>query len=129
MKKGLCVIIIAAILLVLGIVEQVLFAHMLRASKTSALVLQSLIVNEFETKQTLILENIDTFEGDWKYHENILCTFSINKEIEDVGMLIVKMRTATQHNQFYEAKQSVDLILFYLTEYDNIVSTRLQNIF
>lgn len=129
MNKGVSIIIIVALLLLIGVTEQVLFHNYIESSKQDASQIEMLIKTQFGIDPQGLNEQIEAFEKRWKKRENVLSTFSINKELEDIGTLLVKLKAAVQFNHERESNEQINLILFYLQEYKNINATRFQNIF
>ncbi|MFA6860401.1 MAG: DUF4363 family protein [Clostridia bacterium] len=128
MKKKWGIIIIVVVLFLVGLTEQIVYRTMLNNTIAEVQEIEEIVLTDF-SNQTLLLQKIDTIKENWTHREQILCTFSNHKEIQDVGISIVKLKNATENNDYEHAKENVDLIIFHLIGYSHIYGTNFQNIF
>lgn len=91
------------------------------------------IITILSTTEDLNSKNIPFFTDDlasyWKAKENILATFINNKEIEDIGIELNKLKTALNNSNKESYEESINLIKFYIKSYEHLFGVNFQNIF
>lgn len=91
------------------------------------------IISVLSTTDELNSENIYSLTDDlsqyWQKKEPILCTFINYKEIEDVGVEISRLKIALNNSNRDLYEESINLIKFYIKNYENIFGINFQNIF
>ena len=80
--------------------------------KTSNIV--SLLADTDDINTDDILFFTDDLTSYWTVKENILCTFINNKEIEDIGIELNKLKTAISNSNKESYEESLNLIKFYI---------------
>lgn len=65
----------------------------------------------------------------WKSKESILSTFVNQKELEDIGVEINKLKSSLKNSNKERYEESINLIKFYIESYENLFKITLQNVF
>ncbi len=129
MKKAINISIIILLLVGICVVEQVLADKYLADVESRIDKIYETFLTLDDINDTLLISQTNELESYWTSKENVLCNFVNHKDIEDIGVEINKMQTATKDNNKDQYYESLKLVKFYLTGYKHIIGISIQNIF
>lgn len=128
-RKIINVCIIIFIIASLCIVEQVLAQQYLKDLNTKTSYIQSILPTAESLNSNEIPYHTNDLHTYWDEKKNILSTFVNHKEIEDIGIEINKMKTAISNNDKEKYEESLNLIKYFISDYQYVVGINLQNLF
>lgn len=128
MKRSIYVITIVAILLAFGIYE-LLAVNSFISNMQNAV---GEIYNAFpQTESTItnLTEQITDLQHEWNKRENTLCLLHNHKDLSVTTDTITRLKVSVEQNQYYEAKQDLDLLLTQTTKLKHTMTFSVQNVF
>ena len=129
MKKFINITIIILLLIAVCVVEQVLAdKYLAEVEKRVDTIYENFIALD-DINNTKLIAQTNELEEYWTAKESVLCNFVNHKDIEDIGVEINKMQTATKDNNKDQYYESLKLVKFYLKGYKHVIGISIQNIF
>ena len=128
MKKAIHIVIIILIIFGFCLSEQLVANKLYNATKKQIEVIADLS-NSWENNLEKITVESQKLENMWKKRTMILWTFISHKELKELGVEINRLKSSAEENNsdlFYE---SLNLVFYYLDNYQTLTEINLQNIF
>lgn len=129
MKKAINITIIILLLIGICVLEQVLADKYLAEVEKRVDSIYTTFLSVDDINNTQLISQTNELEEYWTNKESILCNFVNHKDIEDIGVEINKMQTATKDNNKDQYYESLKLVKFYLKGYKHVIGISIQNIF
>lgn len=129
MKKAINITIIILLLIGICVLEQVLADKYLAEVESRIDSIYTTFLSVDNINNTQLISQTNELEEYWTNKESILCNFVNHKDIEDIGVEINKMQTATKDNNKDQYYESLKLVKFYLKGYKHVIGISIQNIF
>lgn len=129
MKKAINITIIILLLIGICVLEQVLADKYLAEVESRVDSIYTTFLSVDDINNTQLISQTNELEEYWTNKESILCNFVNHKDIEDIGVEINKMQTATKDNNKDQYYESLKLVKFYLKGYKHVIGISIQNIF
>ena len=129
MKKFINITIIILLLIAVCIVEQVLADKYLAEVEARVDTIYENFITLADINDTKLIAQTNELEEYWTAKESVLCNFVNHKDIEDIGVEINKMQTATKDSNKDQYYESLKLVKFYLKGYKHVIGISIQNIF
>ena len=129
MRKLINVIIIILFLVGICLTEQILADKYLNEMQEKMTTLNEYFISIEDIADTKLINDTNAINEFWTKKEEILCNFVNHKDIEDIGVELNKMQTATKNNDKNAYSESLKLIFFYLSAYRHVIGISIQNIF
>lgn len=129
MKKFINITIIILLLIAVCVVEQVLADKYLAEVEKRVDNIYENFISLDGINDTKLIAQTNELEEYWTAKESVLCNFVNHKDIEDIGVEINKMQTATKDNNKDQYYESLKLVKFYLKGYKHVIGISIQNIF
>lgn len=85
------------------------------------------VANEISSSN--FTQKISEIETLWNEKEQILCLIVNHKDMENVGEQIAKLKVLFSQNDKQKAEQELELLIYYIDNYEHFVSISLQNLF
>lgn len=129
MKKFINITIIILLLIAVCVVEQVLADKYLAEVEIRVDKIYENFIALDNINDTKLIAQTNELEEYWTAKESVLCNFVNHKDIEDIGVEINKMQTATKNSNKEQYYESLKLVKFYLMGYKHVIGISIQNIF
>ncbi len=129
MKKFINITIIILLLIAVCVVEQVLADKYLAEVEARVNTIYENFIALDDINDTKLIAQTNELEEYWTAKESVLCNFVNHKDIEDIGVEINKMQTATKDSNKDQYYESLKLVKFYLKGYKHVIGISIQNIF
>lgn len=129
MKKFINITIIILLLIAVCVVEQVLADKYLAEVEARVDTIYENFIALDDINDTKLIAQTNELEEYWTAKESVLCNFVNHKDIEDIGVEINKMQTATNNSNKEQYYESLKLVKFYLMGYKHVIGISIQNIF
>lgn len=129
MKKVINISIIILILVAICVTEQVLADKYLGEVENRVDKIYENFIALDDINNTMLISQTNELEEYWTAKESVLCNFVNHKDIEDIGVEINRMQTATKDNNKDQYYESLKLVKFYLMGYKHVIGISIQNIF
>ena len=129
MRKTINIIFIILFLIAICSTEQILANKYLSEMQTKVTALNEYFLSVDDIADTKLINDTNSLNEYWTKKEEILCNFVNHKDIEDIGIELNKMQTATKNNDKDAYNESLKLLFFYINAYHHVIGISLQNIF
>ncbi len=129
MKKLVCIIIISIFLVGACITEEILVRKTLTEVNKKGNELFEIASNLDNLNTEQLLQKTRELNEFWIEHEDALCFFVNHKDMIEMGNEIIKMVSYAKNNIKEEYTTSLELVLYFSSQYNHIMGVSLENIF
>ena len=127
MKKVISVLIVAVLLIVMVILEQVYIHKTFDNMIEKIDALDTEIANVEKIKTQFIIEKIDDIDAYWLERENIMCLSMNQNELNKIGEQIKKVKVYIEQDNKDDCIYELDTLLFYVKSFKKIMEITPQN--
>lgn len=129
MKKLFCIIIISIFLVGACITEEILVRRTLTEVNKKGNELFEIVGNLNDLNTEHLLQKTRELNDFWIENEDKLCFFVNHKDMIEMGNEIIKMVSYAKNNIKEEYTTSLELVLYFSSQYNHIMGVSLENIF
>ena len=127
MKKVISVLIVAVLLVILVVLEQIYIHNTFDNMIEKIIVLDTEIASVETIKNQSIMEKIDDIDAYWVERENIICLSMNQNELNKIGEQIKKVKVYIEQDNKDDCIYELDTLLFYVKSFKKIMEITPQN--